>query len=115
MVSEYRDDGELIRFHGRIGGEDKRGARDAHVYSRGDFAAFAKQLSRIEAGERGASFYALSRDSGSAAGQSGPIDESEGKTHLFQGFIKNNPPQMQQFYKMLHKENTIKYFYNFCK
>ena len=64
MWYEYSEERELVKFHARIG-ENIKGAREARKCSQNEIAGIAglsqSQLSRIEAGERGASLYALSR------------------------------------------------------
>ena len=63
-MDEYRDENELIRFHGRIG-ERIRRVREARLCSQKQLSQRSglsqSQLSRIEAGERAASLYSLSK------------------------------------------------------
>jgi transcriptional regulator with XRE-family HTH domain len=66
-MNEHMDDRELVRFHGRIG-ERIRKVREAHLCSQKQLSQRSglsqSQLSRIEAGERAASLYSLSRIAG---------------------------------------------------
>ncbi|MCL1876349.1 MAG: helix-turn-helix domain-containing protein [Synergistaceae bacterium] len=64
MLSEHRDEKELIKFHGRIGERIKK-VREARLCSQKQLSRRSglsqSQLSRIEAGERAASLFSLSR------------------------------------------------------
>jgi transcriptional regulator with XRE-family HTH domain len=64
MYSERRNENELVKFHGRIG-ERIRKVREARLCSQKQLSLRSglsqSQLSRIEAGERAASLFSLSR------------------------------------------------------
>jgi transcriptional regulator with XRE-family HTH domain len=64
MSSKRRDEKELIRFHGRIG-ERIRRVREVRLCSQKQLSQRSglsqSQLSRIEAGERAASLYSLTK------------------------------------------------------
>ena len=64
LLKGNRNEGDLIRFHGRIG-ENIKEAREALLCSQKEISELSgisqSQLSRIEAGERGASLYRLAK------------------------------------------------------
>lgn len=66
-MDERGDDKDLIRFHGRIG-ERIRKVREARLCSQKKLSQRSglsqSQLSRIEAGERAASLYSLTKIAG---------------------------------------------------
>ena len=64
MPSGYRDENELVKFHGRVG-EKIRKVREARLCSQKLLSQRSglsqSQLSRIEAGERAASLFSLNK------------------------------------------------------